>query len=370
MKKADSGQRVKTMGNEKKEPDKTDQSSARTGKYLRVNPGISPQLLANYDLFKKATLKGDEYYVLFHRKGTALEAEMPDDLYVLESDLHELLETSTGAKISGKSRPAGKEAVLLITDQYESKILDNYELELQEKIVLTVHCASQVIKNFFGKGVLAKDDFEVIRNVAHNFISFTDLLLEDNQGVSLLLGELIGCDYQVFTHSVHVSLYSGILACELKEHKMYDFDRKRLENLFIGTLLHDIGKILIDPEIRLKKTPLSPEEFQEIKKHPLYGQELVSHAGLSEESLDIILHHHEKWNGGGYPHGLSYQQITPFARIACISDGFDALTSKREYRNAFKPFEALTLMKKKMIGKFYQPYLDIFIQFLGRGTRY
>jgi len=358
------------MGNEKKEPDKTRQSSSSTRKYLQVNPEINPQLLVNYDLFKKVILKGEEYYVLFHKKGTALEAEMPDDLYVLESDMHEMLQTSAVDKISGKSRPTGEVAVLLITDQYESKILDNYELELQEKIGLTVHCASQVMKTFFDKGVLAKDDFEVIKSVAHNFISFTDLLLQENQAVSALIGELIGCDYQVYTHSVHVSLYSGILSCELKKNRIYDFDQERLKNLFVGTLLHDIGNILIDTEIRLKKTPLSPEEFQEIKKHPLYGQELVSHTGLHEESLDIILHHHEKWNGGGYPHGISYQQITPFARIVCISDGFDALTSKREYRNAFKPFEALTMMKKKMIGKFYQPYLDIFIQFLGKETRY
>jgi len=358
------------MNNENKEPDETRQSAPSAGEYLLVNPGINPRQLANYDLFKKVSLMGEEYYVLFHKKGAPLEEQMPDNLYVLASDFNELLQTSAGVKLSGKSRPAAKEATLLITDQYDSKILDNSELELQEKIELTAHCACQVIKNIFDKGVLAEDDFEVISNVAHNFLSFTDLIFHENQAVSMLITELIGCDYQVYTHSVNVSLYSGIMACAMKKSKIYDLDQERLKNLFVGTLLHDIGKIRIPPEITHKQSPLSPEEFAEVRNHPLYGQELVSQAGLPEDSVDIILHHHEKWNGGGYPHGLRYRQITPFARIACISDGFDTLTSKRQYRNAFKPFEALNLMKKKMIGQFYEPYLDIFIQFLGQDTRY
>jgi len=370
MKRSNSGYRVKAMDKEKNGLEKIRQPSSSNKKYLRVNPEITPQQLANYDLFKKAILKDGEYYVLIHRKGTPLNKEMPDPLYALQSDMYKLSQTSAKVRISGKSKPTGNVALQLMTTQYESDILNNYELKLQEKIELTVHCASQVMKNFFDKGLLAEDDFEVIKNVGHNFLSFMNLLLQENEAVSLLINELIDRDYQVYTHSVHVSLYSGILACELRKKKMYNFGQERLKNLFVGTILHDIGRILVDPEIRIKKAPLSLEEFEEIKKHPLYGQELVKDAGLSEDSLDIILHHHEKWNGGGYPHGLSYQQITPFARIVCISDGFDVLTTKREYRNAFNPFKALALMKKKMIGKYYQPYLDIFIQFLGRCTRY
>ena len=80
-----------------------------------------------------------------------------------------------------------------------------------EKIELTDHRASQVMKNFFDKGLLAKDNFEVIKNVRNNFRSFTDLLFQENQALSSPINQLISHDRQVYTHSVYVSLYSGIL---------------------------------------------------------------------------------------------------------------------------------------------------------------
>ena len=338
-------------------------------KYLLVNPGLESRLLASFDLYKKVSLSGREYYVLCHKKGNPPLSLEEGSLYLLESDMENLLKTDSPSVLSGKDKPEGRIARLLITNQYERRILGNSELDLCDKIELTVHCASQVLRGIFAKGALEREDCDMIAGIGQNFLAFTKVILAENEAVEALLYSLASHSYEIYTHSVHVSLYSGLLAGEIQKKRLLTISPSQQKSLYLGNILHDIGKILIDPAILVKKGPLTSEELEEVKKHPALGMELVSHADLPEDALKIILYHHEKWSGGGFPWNISKRQISPFARIACITDTFDTLTTRREYREGIKPFEALVMMKKKLRENFYHPYLDIFIQLLGKGSR-
>lgn len=104
--------------------------------------------------------------------------------------------------------------------------------------------------------------------------------------------------------------------------------------LQIGSILHDVGKIYIDRSLLRKAGRLSAEEWQEMKRHPVIGAELVKNIPYLSEAIPIIRHHHERWDGSGYPDGLVGQQIPLMARIVAVADSLDAMTSHRAYQEA------------------------------------
>ncbi|MGC9054417.1 MAG: HD-GYP domain-containing protein, partial [Candidatus Hydrogenedens sp.] len=151
-------------------------------------------------------------------------------------------------------------------------------------------------------------------------------------------------DYYTHTHSVNVGIFSVFLAKEL------NFPDDELLRFGIGSLLHDIGKCQVDPNIVNFPGKLSEEQFEQMKKHPEYGYKILTQEqGLKDElQLDVVLHHHEKLTGNGYPDKLKGDEISIYARVSAIADIFDALTTRRSYKNAFSSFDALKLMKEKM----------------------
>jgi len=115
---------------------------------------------------------------------------------------------------------------------------------------------------------------------------------------------------------------------------------EEVNNLRFGSILHDIGKIHISEEILTKPGPLSDEEWIEMKKHPEVGAELVKDIHFLEFAVPVILYHHERWNGSGYPYGLKGEKIPIVARIVAIADSFDAMTTQRPYRKELSPEQA------------------------------
>src|SRR6266498_5344279 len=111
-------------------------------------------------------------------------------------------------------------------------------------------------------------------------------------------------------------------------------DRNALEHITRGALLHDIGKMAISDKILRKEGPLNPEERTIMQKHPVYAYEMLSPIEFLRPAIDIPYHHHEKWDGTGYPHGLKGEEIPFAARIFAVVDVWDALTSDRPYRPA------------------------------------
>ena len=113
-----------------------------------------------------------------------------------------------------------------------------------------------------------------------------------------------------------------------------------INNLRFGSILHDIGKINIPEDILRKSGSLSEEEWVEMRKHPEMGAELVDGIHYLDSAVPVILYHHERWNGSGYPFGLKEDNIPLSARIVAIADSFDAMTTKRPYRDELTPEQA------------------------------
>lgn len=131
-------------------------------------------------------------------------------------------------------------------------------------------------------------------------------------------------------------------------------DRATLEHYTRGALLHDIGKMAISDEILRKKGPLTPEERAVMEKHPVYAYEMLSPIEFLRPAIDIPYRHHEKWDGTGYPHGLKGEDIPLAARIFCVIDVWDALTSDRPYREPL-PHDKVRRMIEADSGKHFDP---------------
>lgn len=116
-------------------------------------------------------------------------------------------------------------------------------------------------------------------------------------------------------------------------------------DLFTGCILHDIGKLAMPDSILNKKGKLTPEEFDVIKQHPIRGARICEGVHLLKDAAPVIVQHHERLDGSGYPHGLIESEINILAQIAGIADAFDALTTDRSYRKALSPSNALSMLE-------------------------
>ena len=177
-----------------------------------------------------------------------------------------------------------------------------------------------------------------------NMVSY---LTSDKMALFSVLN-IVSYDYYTYTHSVNVATFAITLAraSGIENHR-------ELRLIGVGALLHDIGKSQISECIINKAGPLSDEEWVIMKKHPLIGAEMLSDKpSIQQASRDVVLQHHEKCNGLGYPFGLTKPEIADYAKIAAVTDVYDALTTKRCYKEAMPTFPALQIMKDKMNGHF------------------
>ncbi|MGB9791431.1 MAG: HD-GYP domain-containing protein [Thermacetogeniaceae bacterium] len=163
------------------------------------------------------------------------------------------------------------------------------------------------------------------------------------------------------SHLARVACYSLALAREL------GLSPEETAEIYYASMLHDIGKIGISEEILNKTSPLTKEEREEIRKHPEIGTGIVRKLLDKENILLSILHHHEWYDGTGYPSGLARQEIPLGARIISIADAYDAMTSNRPYRPAYTHEQAIVELIRNA-GKQFDPYLLMrFLDILERG---
>jgi HD-GYP domain-containing protein (c-di-GMP phosphodiesterase class II) len=142
-----------------------------------------------------------------------------------------------------------------------------------------------------------------------------------------------------------------------------EYDELKLRDLGVGALLHDIGKIEIDPEILNKSGRLLPEEAVEIKGHPIKGFEILrKNPDISLISAHCAYQHHERFDGSGYPRRLNGEQIHEFAHIVAIADVYDALTSDVSYRRAVPVYEAIAIILKASGTLFDENLVNYFIE--------
>ena len=159
-------------------------------------------------------------------------------------------------------------------------------------------------------------------------------------------------------HSDRVSAYSVLIGQKL------NLSEEDIRRLRIGGLFHDVGKIGVPDSILLKEGKLSDDEYSEIKNHPTIGAHILSTASIFQDILPIVKYHHEKYDGTGYPERLKGENIPYLARIAAVADAFDAMTSKRVYRDSL-PIEKVIEEFKRCKGSQFDPELaDVFIDIL------
>lgn len=166
-------------------------------------------------------------------------------------------------------------------------------------------------------------------------------------------------------HIVRLQEYAGIITEYLFSHHNNDgyITKDYIEDIKVSSVLHDIGKVGIKDNILRKPGKLTQEEFEEMKKHTILGGEVISEierniSGRSVYSIgkEIAFYHHEKWNGSGYPFGLKGEKIPLSARIIAIVDVYDALTTKRPYKEPFSHDIALSIITKES-GKHFDPLM-------------
>jgi putative two-component system response regulator len=168
-------------------------------------------------------------------------------------------------------------------------------------------------------------------------------------------------DQYTRSHVELVNAYAQALAMEL------GWDEKRREDLEFGAILHDIGKIAVKESILSKTGPLNKDEWSEMRQHPVVGARMIQDIPFLAPAIPVVLYHHERWDGGGYPDGLSAEEIPPEARLLAVVDTFHAMTSDRPYHVAIDPEEAFREIVT-LSGKQFDPTIvDAFKKCWQRG---
>jgi HD-GYP domain-containing protein (c-di-GMP phosphodiesterase class II) len=163
---------------------------------------------------------------------------------------------------------------------------------------------------------------------------------------------------QEYTHSPYFSRLVAAIGAEMH------LDEKQIESLKYASLLHDTGKIDIPVEILTKTTKLTEREYSIIQKHPLKGAQILRPLQILKPAIPIIMHHHEKYDGTGYPSRLKKGQIPLGARIMAVADAFEAMVYGRPYRERMKTQEAIKEIKKKSGTQFDPRVVDAFLKII------
>lgn len=240
----------------------------------------------------------------------------------------------------------------------ELEIIDLSDLEKREIIAeetrveakkVIMDCMEKVLEDSpigVGKIIL------IINQIIDEILSSDD--------VTFNLAELRLVDDYTFEHSVNVGVLSIITGIAVGLNKL------ELVELGMGAILHDIGKILIPKEILNKPGVLTDEEFNIIKNHTVYGFEVLSKINdVSTKAANVALHHHERFDGKGYPDMLESRDTHVYSKIVAIADVFDALTSDRVYSKKISPYKAMEYIVSMSEAHFDRVIISKFVKFVG-----
>lgn len=198
----------------------------------------------------------------------------------------------------------------------------------------------------------------IITLISAELMRYVQKVKEDNlELITTLSNALDSRDSYTLHHSESVAKYSVQIAEKMK------LSKERCDIIRQGALLHDVGKIGVPEHILKKNGRLTDEEYEIIKSHPAIGYKMIKHVGNFHKNgvLDIVLYHHERYDGKGYPTGLKGNQIPLFARIVAVADAFDAMTTKRVYRDNLGLDFALNEIKKNKGTQFDPEIVEIFL---------
>ena len=230
----------------------------------------------------------------------------------------------------------------------EKKILEFNKIENEFTEI------SDKLNKSFDKISTDSDDF------LNDIREFSRRIQEEIKAQDLIIKNIVlhgsGSDV-IYRHGVNVSALCTLLGIWLGMNK------SQINLLVYSSILHDCGKIKLEPKILNKPGKLTDNEYKEIKKHSIIGYDMVKKLQYIDKSVSYgVLMHHERLDGSGYPLGLKGDEIHPFGKIIAIADVFDAINSDRGYKSKKAPFEALRIVKEESIGKLDYKYVQVFLE--------
>jgi HD-GYP domain-containing protein (c-di-GMP phosphodiesterase class II) len=254
-----------------------------------------------------------------------------------------------------------KKTSLLVNDLYTDKAFGWLGDHARRLLAVPLQRGDQVLGCLFcidkDTGDFDSVDSKLLNSIANESAIYLEnaVLFEDVHGLMMgLLHSLTSAvdakDAYTCGHSERVALLSKLLA---KEAGLTDHE---VERIYMAGLLHDVGKIGVPEAVLQKPGRLTSEEFEQMKKHPAIGARILHDVKQIQDIIPGVLHHHERYDGRGYPDGLSGQNIPMMGRIICLADCFDAMTSTRTYRKAL-PLEVTLADLRRCSGTQFDPGL-------------
>jgi putative nucleotidyltransferase with HDIG domain len=265
----------------------------------------------------------------------------------------------TDAIVAGKTRrDIEQETEQMLSAATRAKRIEKTTLDDEIKIAQRVCSRSKaaVISMFndarMGKAIEVEQAQELVEEISASVLRQPHALIS--------LARLKNADEYTYMHSVAVCALMIALARQMGlEHEM-------VRECGLAGLLHDLGKMAIPPKILNKPGKLTDAEFDTIKSHPQVGVSiLMGNPLISPMVLDVVLHHHEKTDGSGYPHNLAGEAISLFAKMGAVCDVYDAITSNRPYKKGWSPAESIRKMAEWSKGHFDEAVFQAFVKTVG-----
>ncbi|ELK42417.1 hypothetical protein D478_08993 [Brevibacillus agri BAB-2500] len=217
--------------------------------------------------------------------------------------------------------------LLMILAGVGSRLVETYGPLTLIPMMIAFFTINHVFHHYYENLQRLQQKVEEVKSFNHNFLT-------------AMAASIDARDHYTSGHSQRVAHWGKEIAVEI------GLPADKVEEVYVGGILHDIGKIGIADEILNKKGKLTPEEYDTIKQHTVIGYEIILQAGMFHELLPAIRSHHERMDGRGYPDGLMGDEIPLIARILAISDSFDAMVADRPYRKGLPVEEALQEIRR------------------------
>lgn len=281
------------------------------------------------------------FRVFLHKKAGSLQTILHEGQSLPSAKRQQIRKLATGINLFVRTEQL--EEFLIYAEDRMGFLIADMDLEVIEKCAAMHNLATLAMQMLFENPV----GFGVFR-----MKKIAELMLELINTTPVALKHFIQLRHHTYSlqaHSVNVGIYSMGLALD---HFSSRLGINMLE-LITAYFLHDIGKSRVRKEILNKTGPLDRAEWWEIRNHPSYGERILDGGQvLTPEMQVVVMQHHERMDGMGYPHALTTSRINDYARVCSIADAFDALTTKRTFREPVEPFNALTIMKEEMNTQF------------------
>jgi len=305
-------------------------------------------------------------YILFDIRKLELNSYVPFDIYI-KKDNGFVVIIKLGSFLSENiyNKLAKQDKLYIASESHAIKGLDCSSLV--QYIQVNIHSNEKILDILYiihkknHTNLLEEKADEKTTNCLNNIVKAIIYIIKEKKDFIKSTMSDFSDSYSLERHSLHVALYAVNLGYLL------DFNKEKLLQIGLAGLLHDLGFTTVDENILLKDSELASEELEIIHLHPEKSVAIAKRNFIHDADItDGIMHHHERYDGSGYPDSLFKNEISQYAAMIGICDVFDALTTNRPYRKKFTYFEALKFMIKdeSMSKKFNRSYLQTFLKSL------